>query len=108
MSYKILKMLVVASAALASTSVVNAHTIKNNVAPFNYNNGAPTDINMGVERDVHGAPHGSMSNPSPHGYTSRGNGGSSAFAMERESRPGSWQSYTGGGSEGHEQLLKTY
>lgn len=31
------------------------------------NNQTPTDVNQGVERDVHGAPHGSITNPGPHG-----------------------------------------
>ncbi|MEW6449149.1 MAG: hypothetical protein AB1490_00745 [Pseudomonadota bacterium] len=31
----------------------------------------PTDQTQGAERDVHGAPHGSINSPSPHGTVSR-------------------------------------
>lgn len=35
-------------------------------------NTTPTDLNQGVERDIHGAPHGSVTNPSPEGPASTG------------------------------------
>lgn len=101
MSYK---MLIVAAAVLASASVANAHTAKNSVTPSN--SGTPSDYNQGVERDVHGAPHGSISNPSPHGYVKQGNGDFEAYAMSgTDSRQ---HIYTGGGSEGYERLLNSH
>lgn len=108
MSYRMLKMLIVASVALASASVANAHAVEKDATQNYYNGGTPSDFNMGVERDIHGAPHGSMTNPSPHGYTKKGNDGSSAFVSERESRSTSSPNNLPGGSEGYEQLLKTY
>lgn len=108
MSYRMLKILMVASAALASASIANAHAIKKSAAQNYYNGGTPSDFNMGVERDIHGAPHGSMDNPSPHDYTNKSNGGSSAFASERESLRTSSPNNLPGGSEGYERLLKTY
>lgn len=35
-------------------------------AGYSQNAVTPTDQNQGAERDIHGAPHGSMTSPSPH------------------------------------------
>lgn len=105
MSYKTF---IIAAAVLASASIANAHPVSNGSIPFGWGV-TPSDLNQGVERDVHGAPHGSISNPSPHSYTDNRNVGSSALAQERSSQtPATQNAYTGGGSEGYERLLKTY
>lgn len=91
----------VATVLMAGVTVASAQK--------NPNVGTPSDYNQGVERDVHGTPHGSINNPSPHGVIRRqGTPGYDAFG--RADNSSVWRSpfSTGAGSPGYEPLLKTF
>lgn len=101
MTYKS-KIFAVAAVLMASVTVASAHTVSYR--------GTPTDFNQGVERDIHGAPHGSINNPSPHGIVRQQaiGGGYDGFARADNSSELNGPYFTGGGSVGYETLLKTY
>lgn len=100
MSYKFLA---VAVTLLAEIAAANAHTVQNL--------GTPTDYNQGVERDVHGSPHGSLSNPSPHSLipnqVEEAEDGSFASIKERRSDDFRASNFAGSGT-GYSVLLNAY
>ncbi|MBI2713946.1 MAG: hypothetical protein HYX37_05750 [Rhizobiales bacterium] len=100
MTYKMTcKIALAAATLLASASIASAQATRV----------SPIENNQGFERDVHGAPHGSINNPSPHAKSVKRFYNSEYFAMEHGSNvAGAWRGYTGGGSPGYERLINTY
>jgi len=96
------KIFAVSVVLLTGVTVASAHTVSYR--------GTPADFNQGVERDVHGAPQGSINNPSPYGIVRQKaiGGGYDAFARADNPSELSGPHFTGGGSVGYETLLKTY